>query len=164
MRSKERKEIKQKTYKEGLGPSEVALRTWPLNPPKKNTKIQKLILFDYQSNFSFLVGVQNFPFWQLVQQSAHPKNTMKIGVSADHFLKNRCATRTGHFFGQKKPKPEIPDIIFLPVPFSFNKKNHKNWLKPRFLWCFCKPKKEIFPKLNLKQRKLAQIMPLTWPR
>ena len=78
--------------------------TWPLNPPKqkrnnnkKKQRKQKQIkkkkkqkkqrtkkqrnykntkkLFSYQS--IFLVGVQNFPFWQLGPKSAHPKNTIK---------------------------------------------------------------------------------------
>ena len=32
------------------------------NKNKNNTKIRKKELFNYQSNLSFLVGVQNFPF------------------------------------------------------------------------------------------------------
>ena len=92
--------------------------TWPLNPPKKHknkktkktkkqgkitknthTNIPKKVLFNYQWNFSFVfVAVQNFPFWQLGQKSAHPKHTIKIVVSARVFLKSRYASRNGHFW------------------------------------------------------------------
>ena len=74
-------------------------------------------LFSYQSNFLFLVGVQNFPFLTTWPKNAHPKNTIKIGVSATHFLENSFESRNGHFWTKKNPNPEIPVIIFL-LPFS----------------------------------------------
>ena len=56
-----------KTNKEGLGPSEVALRC-------------------YQSNFSFFwVAFQNFPFLHLGPKNLNPKNTIKIGVLGPFF-------------------------------------------------------------------------------
>ena len=61
------------------------------------------------------MGVQNSPFWQLGQKSAHPKNTIKIGVSIAHFPffgKQFCITKWP-LLGQKQ-NPEILVIIFLP--------------------------------------------------
>ena len=50
-------------------------------------------------NFPFFwVGVQNFPFLTTWPKSAHPKNTIKIGVSANFFLENTYASRNGHFW------------------------------------------------------------------
>ena len=43
---------------------------------QKNTKIPKRA-FQLSVNFLFLVGVQNFLFWQLGQKSPHPKHTIK---------------------------------------------------------------------------------------
>ena len=112
---------------------------WPFGPPpqklkkrkkqsKKGKKGRKQKTQEYPKNqsvishfFLFLVGVQNFPFCQLGQKSAQPKNTLKIGVSATHLLENSFASRNGHFW-TKKPNPEIPVIIFFAFLFSFNNK------------------------------------------
>ena len=70
---KTKKNQPKKTCKEGLGPSEVALRaTLPdpqtlkeTPPPKKNTKNTKIPKNNFSAInqcFSFLVGVQDFPF------------------------------------------------------------------------------------------------------
>ena len=85
---------------------------------KKKHKNPKNELFSYQSIFSFFGGCPKFPFFDnLAQKNAHSKNTIKIGVSAKHFLKNRSASQNGHF-GTKKTKPEIPIIIFWGLFFS----------------------------------------------
>ena len=58
-------------------------------------------------------------------------------------------------FGHKKPKFINSSYhISFAFFFSFNNKKHKNLLKPLFLLCFSKPKKENFQKFNLKQRNL----------
>ena len=40
-------------------------------------------------------------FWQLGPKSAHQKNTIKIGVSANFFLENTYASRNGHCWTKK---------------------------------------------------------------
>ena len=79
---------------------------------RKTNKTQKIpkMSFSVISQFFllFLVGVQNFPFLTTWPKSAHPRNTIKIGVSARHFLKTRYASRNGHFW-TKIPNPEIPE-------------------------------------------------------
>ena len=59
----------------------------------------------------FLVGVQNFPFLTTWPKKRAPKNTMKIGVSARHFLKTDRRHETA-IFEKKNPNPEISVIIF----------------------------------------------------
>ena len=71
-------------------------------------------------------------FRQLGPENAHPKNTMKIGVSARHFWKKTVMRHETAIFGQKNPNPEIPIIIFGAFFFSVNNKKHKNLLKPQF--------------------------------
>ena len=53
--------------------------------------------------FYFLVVSKISLCGQLGQKSAHPKNTIKIGVSATHFVENSSESRNGHFW-TKKPK------------------------------------------------------------
>ena len=91
------------------------------NKRKKNPKIPKNELFSHRPNFSFLVGVQSFPFLTTWPKNAHPKNTAKIGVSAKHFLKNRCASRNGHF-GTQKPKTRKFRLSFFCFFLSVNNK------------------------------------------
>ena len=97
---------------------------------------------------------KNSLFWQLGPQNAHPQNTIKIGVSAHRFLKNSYASRNAHFW-TKKPNPEIPVIIFLPIFFSCNSKEHKQLLKPLFYSVFANLKKE-FSKYKLKTLKIEK--------
>ena len=161
MKSKERKgkQITKNKTKRKIGRVQGQVR-WPFGPPhltlnlqkknqttkkqnkktkirkenkiqKQNTKNTKKELFSYQSNFSFLVGVQNFLFWHLGPKNAQPKNTLK-GVSARFFWKADVRHETA-IFGPKKPKPEIPVISFFALIFSFNNKKHKKLLKPLFL-------------------------------
>ena len=79
---------------------------------KKTQKYQKRAFQLSINFFSFLVGVQNFPFLTTRPKERAPKNTIKIGVSAAHFLENSFASRNGHFW-TRKPNPEIPVIFFV---------------------------------------------------
>ena len=93
--------------------------------PHKNTK--KKELFSYQSFFSFfLVGVQNFPFLTTWPKSAHPKNTIKIGVSATHFVEKSSESRNGHFWTKKSQIQKFQLSFFFAFFFSYNNKKHKN--------------------------------------
>ena len=104
---------------EGGGP--LGHLTWPWNPQKKTKKnknknrekkkhSQKWAFSIINQNFLFWVGVQNFLLWQLGPKSAHPKNTIKIWVSAFFRWKKICVTKRP-FLNQKNPNPEIPAII-----------------------------------------------------
>ena len=54
----------------------------------KNTKMPKKELFSYQSNFLFLVGVQNFPFFDnLAKKHAPQKHYKNRGFSNPFFGK-----------------------------------------------------------------------------
>ena len=155
--SKIKTKNKKKQKKEGLGSGEVARRKQKQikkknkqkkkenKGQKKNYKNTKKELFNDQSIFSFsLVGVQNCPFWQLLPKGAHPKNTIKIGVSATHFVENNSESRNGHFW-TKKPNPKIPVIIFFASFFSYTTtKNTKISWNPYFISVLADPKKIIF--------------------
>ena len=80
---------------------------------QRNYRNTKKELFSYQSNFSsFGVGVPNFPFLTTWPKKRAPKNTIKIGVSASPFSWKTFLSHETAIFGQKKPNPEIPVIIF----------------------------------------------------
>ena len=83
-------------------------------------------------------------YWQLGPKSAHPKNTIKIGVSGPLFLENRCASRNGHFWTKKPKFINSSYHFFLPVFFSFNNRKHKNCWNPHFYSVLAKQKKRIF--------------------
>ena len=109
--------------------------TWPLHPPeqtktkskkekkkwtpptkKKPPKTPKMRFSVISQFFCFLGGSENSLFWQLGPKSAHPQNTMQIGVSASQFLKNRSASRNSHSW-TKKPKSRNSSYhFFLPFP------------------------------------------------
>ena len=116
--------------------------------PKKGKrgKLPKNELFIHQSFFPFLVGVQSFLFWYLGPKSAHPKNTMQIGVSAC-FLKSRCASRNGHFWTKKTKIQKFQlSFSFLPFsPFSTTKNTKISW-NPDFYSVSANLKKRIFKK------------------
>ena len=72
------------------------------SPPKKQQKHQKIafqlsVKFFHFSCWLFKISL----FWHLGPESAHPKNTIKIGVSGPFFLESRCASRNGHFWTKK---------------------------------------------------------------
>ena len=51
--------------------------------------------------FSLFGGCPKFPFFDNLAQKARTQKNYTIGVSAKHFLKNRCASRNGHFWTSK---------------------------------------------------------------
>ena len=103
-------------------------------PPKKQQKHQK-IAFQLSVKFFLFLGwlFKVSLFWHLGPESAHPKNTIKIGVSGPLFLESRCASRNGHFWTKKPKIYKFQLSFFLPIFFSFKNKKHKNLLKPLFL-------------------------------
>ena len=142
-----------KRKKEGLGPSEVALRPphLTLKPSQKNTKTKKEtkktkekqkkkqekkeakktakntqnLAFQLSVKyFLFLGGFSNFPFWYLGPENAHPKNTIKIGFQGLFFGK-QCASRNGHFW-TKKPKFIKFQLSFFFAYLLFQQQNPRN--------------------------------------
>ena len=73
---------------------------------KEITKKQKKS-FSVISQFFLLISL----FWTTWPKKRAPKNTIKIGVSATHFVENSSESRNSHFW-TKEPNPEIPVIIF----------------------------------------------------
>ena len=162
---------------------------WPLGPPhmtlkpsKKNTKkttkpkktkkkekkqektrdTQKWA-FQLSVKISFFFGwVSNIAlFRHLGPKSAHPKNTIKIGVSGPFVLRSRCASRNGHFW-TKKPKFINSNYHFLLLQ---QQKTHKIAETP-ILLCFSKPNKREFSKFKLKTPKIEKpnFCTLFWKR
>ena len=125
---------------------------------QENTKNTQKWAFQLSVRIFFFFGwVSKISlFWQLDRKSAHPKNTIKIGVSGPFFLKSRCASRNGHFWTKKSQIHKFQLSFFLPVFFSFNNTKHKILLKPLFLKCFSKPKKREFSKFKLKTLKIGK--------
>ena len=132
---KPRKERRKKTKnnktkknknKEGLGPSEVARK-----PPKKTKKGEKKGKHQQRQrkNFSvvsqyfpFLVGVQNFPLFDTLAQKARTQKTLYKGVSTRFLLKNRYASRNGHFW-TKNQNQKFQLSFFLPFSSLSTTKN-----------------------------------------
>ena len=101
---------------------------------KKQKKTQKYQQWAFQLSVIFffsLVGVQHFPFLTTWPTKGAPQEHSKIGVSAQHFLKNRCVSWNGHF-RTRKPKPEIP-VIFLCLPILFSTRKQKLAETPTFI-------------------------------
>ena len=80
-RKERKKQNKQKTNKEGLGPSEVALSK--KKPQKKQNKQKektqkktKNELFSYQTMFSFFGGCPKLPFFDNLAQKARTQKTL----------------------------------------------------------------------------------------
>ena len=141
-KGKNKKKTTKIINKEGLGPKDHL--TWALKPSKQKTKQNKTKTKkakkkketkktkkkhkNTQKNFSIISQV--FPFWwvskisffwQLGKKSAHPQNTIKIGVSETHYGKQFWVTKRP--FLDKKQNPEIPVIIFIfAFFFSCNNK------------------------------------------
>ena len=70
---------------------------------QEKTKNTQKWAFQLSVNIFFFFGwVSKISlFWQLGPKSAHPENTIKIGVSGPFFLESRCASRNGHFWTKK---------------------------------------------------------------
>ena len=67
-------------------------------------------------------------------------------------------------FGQKTQIQKFQLSFFFFFTFSLSKQKHKNLLKPLFLECFSKPKKETFQTINLKHRNVKNpiFAPFFW--
>ena len=122
-------------------------------------------LFSYQSNFLFLVGVQNFPFLTTWPKKRAPKKHYKNrGFSNPFFGKQFWVTKRP-FLDQKNPNPEIPVIIFLPFSSLTTTKNTKVSWNPYFYSVLANLKKN-FQNLNSKHRKLKNpiFAPFFWKK
>ena len=105
------------------------------NPPKKKTeknkqktkKTQKYQKLSFQLSvkiFFVLGGVSKISlFWHLCPKSAHPQNTIKVGVSANQLWKTDKINVTKRQFWGQNPNPEIQITFFLPFSFPLNSKN-----------------------------------------
>ena len=134
----------------------------PPPPPKKNEKNEQKTQ-KYQKQ-SFSVISQFFPFfwwvsknsffWHLGPKNVHPKNTIKIGLSASFlFEKQMCVTKRP--FLDKKTQIQKFQLSFSFCLFLlFEQQKHKNLLKPLFYSVLANLKKDNFQKMNLKQRNL----------
>ena len=147
--TKNKKNQTKKRNKEGLGPSEVALRATSPDPQtlqkkhknkqtnqktkkktkkkkkektKKQQKYQKIAFQLSVKFFLFLGGFSKFPFFTSWPKKLNPKNTIKIGVLGPFFLKSCCASRNGHFWTKKPKIYKFQLSFFLPIFFSFNNK------------------------------------------
>ena len=129
---------------------------------EKKEKHKKYKKKAFQLSVNFLVGVENYHFWQLGPKRAHPKNTIKIGVSARFFEMQLCVTKQP-FLDQKNPKPEIP-VIILYLPFSSlsTTKTTKIGWNPYFYSALANQQKE-FSKLKLKKKKQKFENPIFAP-
>ena len=107
-----------------------------------------------QNFLSFLVVFLNFPFLTTWPKNAHPKNTIKAGVSATHFVESSSESRNGHFWTKKAKSRNSSYHFFFAFFFSYNNKKHTNQLNPYFYSVLANLKKEKFQNLNLKHRKL----------
>ena len=152
-----KKRTKTKTNKEGLGPSEVALRPphLTLKPSKKTTKNKnknkmkkmkrmkkkgkrtrqtKKWAFQLSVMIFFFGGVSRNSFFLTTwpRKRAPPKH-YKIGVSAYQFLKNSYGSRNGHFW-TKKPKSRNSSYHFFWLFSSLSiTKNTKICWNPIFI-------------------------------
>ena len=83
-------------------------------------------------------------FWQLGPKSAHPKNTIKIGVSANFFLENTYASRNGHFWTKKTQIHKFQIIFFCLFSSLSTTENTKNCWNTYFYSVLANQKKRIF--------------------
>ena len=145
---------------------------WPFGPPhmtltKKNKKRQKKKRKKQEKTkntqkWAFQLSVKIFfffgwvskisLFWQLGPKSAHPKNTIKIGVSGPFFWKADVRHETA-IFDQKTKIHKFQLSFFLPVFFSFNNRKHKKCWNPYFYSVLANQKRE-FSKFKLKTLKI----------
>ena len=112
----------------------------------KNTKRRALQL---SINFFFFGGCPKCPFLTTWPKKRPTTKHYKSWVfSKAFFEKQMCVTK--RLFLDKKQNLKVQLSFLLPILFSFNKRKIQKLAETPILKCFCKPKKEIFPKLNLK--------------
>ena len=99
---------------------------------KTKTNTQKLA-FQLSIKIFFFGRVSKISFLQLGPKSAHPRNTIKIGISANFFCTKKHMRNETAICGPKKQNPEIPIIMFLGLFSSLSTtKNTKHCWDPYF--------------------------------
>ena len=156
LKTKKKKKQKNKQKKENKGRKTKKHKNTKKRAFQLSVKI--FFLFWWVSKISL--------FWQLGQKSAHPKNTIKIGVSATHFVENSSESRNGHFWTKKAKSRNSSYHFFLPFSSLTTTKNTKISWNPYFYSVLANLKKENFQNLNLKHRKLKNpiFAPFFWKR
>ena len=105
--------------------------------------------------FSFVFGgCPKCPFSDnLAKKEGTPKITIKIGVSARHFLKNRYASWNGRFWTKKSQIQKFQLSFFVCLFFfSSNKENIKISWNPYFYSVLANLKTDKIQNLNLKHK------------
>ena len=114
--------------------------------PKKNSENTKKNAFQLSVKFFHFFGwlFKISLFWHLGPKSAHPQNTIKIGVSGPFFFEEQLCVTKRPFLDRKKPNPDIPVIIFF-LPFSSltTTKNTKVSWNPYFYSVLANLKREF---------------------
>ena len=132
--SKQNKKTKQKKNKK----KKIKEKTKITKIPKKSFSVISQI-------FPFFGGCPKFPFfWQLGPKSAHPQNTIKIGVSAAHFVENSSESRNGQFWTQKSQIQKFQLSFFLSFSSLTTTKNTTISWNPYFYSVLADLKKRIF--------------------
>ena len=138
---------------------------WPFGPPhltlkpskkqnqknkhkkeKKHKKYQKLA-FQVSVKFSFFWWVSKISFFDTLTQKRVPKKHYTNRGFSTVFLKNRCASRNGHFWTKKPKTRDSSYHLFLPfssLSTTNNNKKHKKCAKTLFYSVLGNLKKRIF--------------------
>ena len=134
-----------------LKPSKTENKTKNKKTKEKNKKHKK-----NQKNFSvisqifpFLVGVQNFPFLTTWPTKRAPQNTIKIGVSATHFVESSSESRNSHSW--TKNQIQKFQSSFFCLFLVLQQQKHKNSWNPYFYSVLADQKNSKF---KLKHRRL----------
>ena len=97
--------------------------------------------------FPFLGGFSKFPSFDTLAQKAHPKNTIKIGVSSPFFEKQLCVTKRPFLDQKNKIHKFQLSFVCLFSSFFFNNNNKpQKLLKPLFYSALANLKKDNFQK------------------
>ena len=104
---------------------------------EKSPKHPQKMSFQLSVKICFLLGrgVQKFPSLTTWPKKCAPPKHFSIGLLASQFVKNRYASRNGHFWTKATKSRNSRDHLFLPFKgffFSFNKK-HKKAETPLFM-------------------------------
>ena len=144
-----------------LGPPHQTLKPSPQKKqkrakPPKNTKMSFSVI---SRIFFFGGGGPNVPFLTTWSKQRAPKKHYKNrGFSKAFFEKQMCITKRPLL--DQENKPEIPIIVFS----SLSTTKTQTLLKPLVCRVLANLKKEIFQKLNLKQRTLEKSCTHFWKK
>ena len=120
---------------------------------KKQQKTKKE-LFSYQYIFLFW-WVSNISFLTTCPKSAHPQNTIRIGVSENKFLKKQLCVTKRPLWTQKTQTQKFQLSLFCPFSTLSTTKNTQQCSETPILIVFWQSQKnEIFQKFNPKHRNL----------